>query len=635
MIRGWINSIAAASRRLRDSTRGGVALIGALSLTTLVGMGAFAVEATRGYATNTANQRIADMAALAGAMAYNVNSNPAQMIATAKAVVVAQGLAATAADVQLVTDPATSKQLVQVTVTTAVPLALGRVFTSAVSYDVSAVGSATTSTTTTSAPPCIAALSGTPAYGVSLNGGVSISAAGCTINTNAGVTIPNGTQITAKQVNAGKTIANGSPGIVTSPTPNNYVQNKVNAAADWMSGDATLAAALCKVNQLSGYSDPDYAGGNRTCATPLVSPTSYTNTSTEDWTTGYVLKTSGTPHQWQTADYSCQYNIPVGTYTIRKLSVNGGCSISFATGSTLKFDSIDLNGTMTVGNGDFTVVGAFNQNSDLTLGNGNHSFGQLNLSGGRTLTIGNGNFNLGGAISIGGGTKIYIDVGVGNTVTIGNNGSGTSINLGGGSLLCFTAASGSGCAAPTAAAGTFSVGGTAGGNIVTAGGSTLVFPKAMTHVVNGSLNSAGSMTFGSGTYFLMGSFNNGTGGVMGGTDVSFVMGGIFVLSGGTTLDLAAPTAASSYGLSGILFATKSSGASSMSAGAGGKYAGLLYAPRSDVNLSGGASMSASGGNCLMMIVNTLNLIEGGTTNTGACSALAATSATTANVALFK
>jgi len=630
MIRGWFRSMAAQGDRLMRATRGAVAVIGALSLTAILGMGAFAVEIGRGYAADTANQRIADLAALAGALAYNVNSNTSEMTATARAVVVAQGLPASAADVALVTDAVTAKQLVQVTVTTSVPLVLGRVLSSALAFEVKAVGSATTTATTTTAPPCIAALSSTPTYGITLSGGVSIGSPGCAINTNAGVTVPWGTSIAAKQVNAGKSVNNPGSGITTTPTAGNIVQNKANAAADWMKDDTTLKAILCQVNKLAAASDPDYADGNTNCLSQKIPPTTYTNTSTEDWTLDYVRRDAGTPHQYQTADYSCQYNIPMRSWTIRKLTVKGGCSISFATGSTLKFDSINLSGTMSIGDGDVTVVGLLTQNSDLTMGSGQHSFGEISISGGRTLTIGSGNFNLGKSISIGGGTKIYIDLGVGNTVAIGNNGSGTAIDLAGGSLLCFTAVSGSSCMAPTAAAGTFSL----DGQVVTGGGSTLVFPKAAIHIVNGSLRSSGAMTFGAGTYILNGSFTNGTGGAMTGTDVTFAMSGTYSLAGGTKLDLAAPNSLASYGVPGILFATKTSSASSMGGGANGKYAGLIYAPKSDVTLTGGASMSGSGSNCLMMIVSTLTL-SGGTNVASACSSLSGSSSSTASVALFK
>lgn len=624
-------SIAARLRRFAGDARGAVAVIGALSLTTLVGMGAFAVEISRGYAADTANQRIADMAALAGALAYNVNNNTTQMAATAKAVVAAQGLPASAATVSLVTDAATSKQLVQVSVTTAVPLALGRVFTSALSYDVTAVGSATTTTVTTSSPPCIAALSATPSNGISLSGGVSIMAPGCAINTNAGVSITNGPTITAKQVNAGKTIS-GSGGIITSPTANNFVQNKANAASDWMSSNEALKAALCQVNKLTGTSDTDYADGNTACISAKVLPTTPTASSGATWSLGYEAKGTSEPGKYLTGGWTCVYNVPAGTYTLDKIIVPGGCEINFASGSTIKVNSIEMNGrTMTIGDGDLTVVGDFKVNADnpITIGNGNHSFGSLTILGGKKLNVGSGNFNLSGGVSVSGGAYLKVAVGVGNSVVIGKDGSGNSINVGGGSQVCFTAD----CTVATAAAGIFS----ADGNILnTGGGSLIVFTKSVNHIINGNLSLASGAIFSPGLYVVAGNFTNGTGDPMRGTDITIAMGGTFAFAGGATLDLAAPTGTSSYGVPGVLFATKSAAATSMSAGAGGKYSGLLYAPKSAVSLSGGTSMSASGGSCMMMIVSTLTLLEGGTTNTGSCSALSGSgSSSTPNVALFK
>ena len=581
MIRAWISSFATASRRLRDSTRGAVALIGALSLTTLIGMGAFAVEATRGYAADTQNQRIADMAALAGALAYNVNSNVSQMTATANAVVVAQGLPATAADVQLVTDAATSKQLVQVTVTTAVPLALARVFTSALSYDVSAVGSATTTTTATTTPPCITALSATPTYGITLSGGVSINSPGCAINTNAGVTVPWGTYITAKQVNAGKTVNNPGNGITTAPTANNFIQNKAGAASDWMSADASLKAVLCQINKLKGTTDPDYADGNTACISLLVTPGSTASGVPMDFNYSPAANVAA----WRTSNST--YVVPAGDRTISVLTLAGGMTVTF-------------------------------------LGPSNLTIGTINM-GGTALHFGSGNISIGGKIEINGGALVDFDTSVGNTVTFGQFG-GTSINLGGGSRVCFTV----NCIVPTAAAGTFSV----EGDIITSGGSTIVFPKATAHVIKGNLSLNGSSTFGPGVYYIGGYFSNNTGGTMSGTDVSFILGGTFTLSGGTALDLAAPNSSTSYGVPGILVATKTTAATLIGGGSANKYAGLFYAPKSDLTLSGGASMSASGSNCLMMILNTLTL-AGGTSVASACSSLSGASGPVASVALFK
>ncbi|WP_235536337.1 MULTISPECIES: pilus assembly protein TadG-related protein [unclassified Sphingomonas] len=619
-----------ARRMIRDA-RGGVALIGALSLTTLVGMGAFAVEATRGYAADATNQRIADSAALAGALAYNVNNNASEMTATAKAVVVAQGLPASAATVALVTDSATAKQLVRVTVTTSVPLALGRVFTAALAYDVTAVGSATTTTTTTTAPPCIAALSSTPSYGITMSGGTSLSAPGCAIDTNAGITVPWGTYITAKQANAGKSVDNPGKGLTTSPTANNIAQNKANAASDWMKDNTALKTALCQVNKLTGGTDADYADYNTACLTPLVTPTSYTNTSTEDWNLNY----SPAPNVAGFRTGNSTYVIPSsGTLRqIRTLTLAGGITAAFQGPVDLRINAVDMSGNgLTIGDGDVIVISTFGFNSGntITIGNGNHSFGSLAVTGGRTLNIGTGNLNVTGAITMDGGSYIYANVSVGNTVAIGNNGT-NAISIGGGSKLCFAGGSGGNCSAPSAAAGTFS----ANGQVSTSGGSTIVFPKATTHVINGDLSLNGSSTFGSGTYVIKGGFTNNTGGTMAGTDVTFALGGTFTLSGGTSLDLSAPGAGASYGIPGLLIATKTSAATLIGGGSGNKYAGLLYAPRSDLTLKGGASMSAYGSNCLMMILNTLSLLEGGAASTGTCSGLSGSSSSTANVALFK
>lgn len=583
MIPTWFHSIAYQARRLRASTRGAVAVIGALSLTVLVGMGAFAVEATRGYAQDTTNQRVADMAALAGALAYNVNSSTSEMTATAKAVVTAQGLAASAATVALVTDAATSKQLVQVTVTTAVPLQLGRVFSSALSYDVTAVGSATTSTTTSASPPCLAALSSTPTYGITLDGGVTLNAAGCAIATNSGITVPWGTYITAKQATAGKSINNPGNGLTTSPTANNYTANKANAAADWMSTDTSLKSLLCQVNKLTGTTDNDYADGNTACIGELVTATAPGTDG--DWDLNY--SPAANVAAFRTGNNT--YVVPGGvTRNIRNLNISGGMTVTF-------------------------------------LGPVNMTVANLNM-GGTALNIGGGNIVIGGKIEMNGGSLITVDVGVGNTVTLGQSG-GVSINVGGGARICFTA----NCVAPTAAGGKFS----AAGNIVTSGGSTIIFPKAAMHVINGDLSLNGSSTFGSGTYVIKGNFTNNTGGTMNGTDLTFALGGTFTLSGGTALDLSAPTASSSYGIPGVLIATKSSANTSIGGSSNNKYAGLFYAPKSNLTINGGGAMSSNGSACMMMIINTLTLAQGGGITTGACAGLSGGSSSTANVALFK
>lgn len=577
----WCKSWAAMGRDLARDLRGGIAVIGALSLSVMIGMGAFAVEATQGYAAKASNQRIADMAALAGALAYNVNNSTSEMTATARAVVKAQGLQTSDAVVVLTTDAATARQLVQVTVTTTVPLSLGRVFSAAPSYQVSAISSATTTTTATVTPPCIAALSGAPAYGVNLSGGVSISAPGCAINTNAGVTVPWGITITAKQVNAGKSVSNPGSGITTAPTANNIVQNKANAAIDWMKDDAGLKAMLCAVNKLTGTSDADYADGNTACVSPLVTPATAIGAA---WNLNYSPAANVAPYRVGT---SANYVIPPGSYDMTSLTLAGGITATFQGPVNLTIGTIGMGGT--------------------------------------ALHVGSGNISIGGRIDVTGGALVDFDVGVGNSVTIGSTG-GVAINVSGGSRFCFTA----NCVAPTAAGGTFSV----GGDIISAGGTQIVFPKAATHIINGNLSLNGGSTLGAGTYIIRGNFTNNTGGTMAGTDISFALGGTFTLAGGTSLDLAAPNSLASYGVPGILIATKSASGTTIGGGSANRYAGLLYAPKSDLSLSGGASMSANASNCLMMILSTLTQSGGGQLSTGSCSSLS-TTGSTPSVGLFR
>ena len=573
--------------RLRESTRGAVAVIGALSLTSMIGMGAMAVEATRGYSAKVTNQRVADAAALAGALAYNVNNSTTQMTATAKAVVVAQGLSANDADVQLVADGA--RQLVQVTVTTTVPLALGKVLTNAVSYDVAAVGSAT-ATTVSASPPCVAALNGSPTNSITMSGGTSLGAPGCAINSAAGVSLGGGAQITsATQVNSGKSIGlNGGASITTNPTANNTVQNKSNAVSDWMGTNSSLKDILCQVNKLTGTSDSDYADGNTNCASPLI--TAVTNNTAPDLDLKYN-PTGTLASYYSNGTYTIPASWIVSNYPngIKTLTVQGGITATIQGPLSLSINTLDM-------------------------------------KGGTNLTIGSGNITIGSKIDLSGGSNLYFDVGVGNTTTIGKDSAGNSISIAGGSRVCFTL----NCVAPTAAAGTFSV----AGNIDSQGGTTIVFPKAATHVIGGDLALSGSSILGSGNYIIKGDFTNNTGGTMSGVDVTFALGGTFTLSGGTSLDLAAPGESSSYGIPGVLIATKSASDTRIGGGSSNKYAGLLYAPNSDMTVSGGGSISTNGGACMMLIVKTLTLSGGGALSTGACSGLSASS-TTASVALAK
>ena len=73
--------------RLFAAERGSIMVLAALSLTAVMGMSGLAVEVGTGYAAKTRNQRVADMAALGAALAYQANSSPNEAAQTAKDIV--------------------------------------------------------------------------------------------------------------------------------------------------------------------------------------------------------------------------------------------------------------------------------------------------------------------------------------------------------------------------------------------------------------------------------------------------------------------------------------------------------------------------------------------------------------------
>lgn len=609
---GWL-------RRLFKAEKGTIAVMGALSLASMLGMTSLAVEVGAGYAAKVRNQRVADMAALGASVAY-ANSSQSMTVATATAndIVVANGLPSSSATVSSVTVGTQSG--IKVAVTTSVPVRIGQILGAGTSYNVSNAAVAAISSGGTTA--CVVVL-GTSGNTVSATGGTSLTASGCAINSNGTAYSDNSSaKITAKQITAAgisdAAAAYNQNAITTTPTAGN-ISVRAGAASDSIKATNTqVQTALCYVNKLAGTTDSDYAGGNTSCTSPLVTAGTPTNSgSNGDWNLTYSAKSAGGYYAYQTSDYSCNYVVPVGTYNIKKLTVGGGCQISFASGSTLTFDSIDMSGQgMTIGDGNVTVVGTFgfNSGSTITIGNGTHNFGALAVTGGRTLIIGSGDLIVRGSITESGGSYIKVNTSAGNVVTINGDGAGTAINIGGGSYTCFTSA----CTAPTAAAGTFS----ANGSIITAGGSTLVLPNSMTHVINGDLNLNGSSILGAGLYVIKGNFTNNTGGTMTGANVTFALGGSFTLSGGTSLDLAAPSSSSSYGITDILVATKTTAATTIGGGSQDKYSGLFYAPYSALSMSGGSSVSNNGSQCLMLVLKSIALTGSAAITTSSCASQA-------------
>jgi predicted secreted protein len=271
------------------------------------------------------------------------------------------------------------------------------------------------------------------------------------------------------------------------------------------------------------------------------------------------------------------YVLPPGTYDkIANMTIVGGMTVTFLGASTV---------TMS---------------------------GSLSVGGGGKLYMGTTKLDVGGAISLGGGAVMTIASG---DTTIGTNGT-NAVYVDGGSTLTF-------------GNGTFS----ANGNVVTSGGSNINFGTTGSHYINGALNLSGSSTFGAGAYYINGNFSNNTGGSMTGSEVTFFLGGALTLSGGTSMNLAAPTSDNGGGVTDLLFATKSTVQTRLGGGSQNVYAGMVYAPNSDMVMDGGAGATGNG-RCFSLVVNTFTM-NGGTAAGTACTSFAASSGLGGAVALIQ
>lgn len=588
------------------SHSGSVSVLGALALVSLIGSAALAVELGQGYRAKIAYQGPADAAALAAANAYVQNPDDAVLVTTAQDIARANGIAVQKVAVQhLKNYSATVSDAVQVKITVSIPLYFARVLTSNASYGVTITSIASLPSRQTA--PCILALAN--ADGISLSGGTSISAPDCAVVSQSSVSIAGGSTIGAKAVSSSADIGlNGGSTIKADTitygssirtTGGSSVTGKQirapNGVSDPLADNAALAAAFAK---LGSYTAP------KTVAVPGGDDLSLSYYPTTMTFQGKVGTLSDGVWTFPAGEYHIA-NLNTGSLKLRILgpsvvTVSSSVTIGGGGGLLLPDGPVTINAPISLSGGAVMVIGA-----------GRHYFGQITIGGGSTATVGAGDMDVNGAILVDGGDSRFT-VGAGD-YAIGRDGSGRSINLSGGSAARFSD-------------GAFSV----SGGIKTAGGSNIVFGATANHLINGDLDLNGSSTFGSGIYTINGGFTNNTGGTMSGSDVSFILAGTLVASGGTSINLSAPSSTSSRGIADILFATRSSAVTSLGGGTQDVYSGIVYAPNSDFQMKGGATV---GGGCFSLVARTVTL-SGGPAAATACGSMGG-GATNTSVGLIR
>lgn len=631
--------------RFRRHRRGSVAIITALLIPVLLGMGGLVAEYGDGLLAKVENQRVADLAAFAGALAYNTSGTTAAMSSAADAVASLNGVPASGVSANLVSSPTgDGNQAVEVSVSTQHGLLLAPVLGGGAQLTASANAYAELKPSTSG---CIIALK-TGGSGVTLSGGTAVTASGCAVSSNAAVTAPCGTSIKTTEVDYDTSVSQcTTPNAITTPSGSGSVKMVQAITADPLSGNSEVATAtsrLTTVNALGAPTAPSVSGGQAMSfgwgsPPPVPSGCSTPTFSSSTWT---LTCASG------------------GNYTFGTISVGGGLTVNFNTGgsasTTYNFNGAITNtgggSTLNFGPGTYNVTQGITNSGVISFGAGAFSVGrstsacsgagQYSLCNtGSTFTVaGPSSFSLTAGVYNAGGSKMTLGSGSTNSFAIGPSSDGNAVYLGGGSTTIFADA--------TSGSTSFQLDGNF--NAASGGGSCVSLSAAAQHDIRGYFSTAGGNVLGSGTYTVAGyvAFGpNGGGDVtcggstvgVSGANVTFVIGASSTLSSGTCANMGF-CVASGYGhvtltgpssgtLSGLVVVGptgggNSAGASFAEGASGVSLSGAFYFPNGPISLSGGSSVGAGSGQCLEFVGSQVTL-SGGTALASACLAGAASS----------
>lgn len=627
------------SNRIKDliSNRdGSVAMMTALLLPVILAFVALSVEYGNGLLVQVSNQRVADAAAYAGALAFSASESELDMVAAAQQVADLNGVDASGLSVVLVTSPRDADlQAVRAVVATHNTLLLAPILGVDPDLTISAAAYASISAPTAA---CIIALD--PASsGVTLSGGVGLQAENCSVASNAGIIAPCGTFIVAEDAS----YSNGAvadclwaPNILK--PDNSALALAKHPVADPLDGSAAVANLAARFEAMRSAGWPSEV--SVTAGTNLVFGGSASPPAT-------ALALASVGCSYDPAYYSewwvSQWVVSCTPQTINlgSLFVAGGVQVSFDVTSdsnkTYNFSgSIQNQGTaLSFGNGQFNVANGV-AGATISFGAGSFHIGRSNTAcDGADYSIcasgtvgfgGPSTFVLDAGFFVNGGARLTLGAGTTNRYAIGAASNGEAITLSGGAIATMADATGSD--------GVFRVDGNVNGG---GGGSCLVFPAAAQHDIAGYVHLAGGAKFGAGIYTIDGYLRIDTGGAncgtryaVDGTDVVIVISGTFTpndwacagrafcLSGGNDINLVAPTTGPNANLAVIGPQDEAIVAgAALDAGGQAQVSGAFYFPHGPIDMTGGASLGGSSGGCLQLIGSSITL-SGGTKGAYQC-----------------
>ena len=634
--------VTSTMTRLRDLFRrrdGSIAVMFALALPVLVGFVALVAEIGQGLLDRAENQRVADLAAFAGALAYHQTGSNAAMSAAADRIASLNGIEPGSVTASLVPSPRSAdSDAVVVTIATERPLVLARLVGASASLPVSAKAYAEMGGEGMAA--CIIALAANQT-GVTLSGGTSISAPACAVASNSTVSVPCGTSISTIAVNYNSVTSPSQPcGGITAPAGKSVTTTQT-ATPDPLDGHAGLATAtgrLATVAAMSAPSAPSVPNGTNI-------DFAWNASATQNAATAIGCTATFASPVWT---LTCPHG---GTYNFGNVTVGGGITVNFNTGGSsettynVKGFINNSGSAMTFGPGTYNIAGGLRTGggTTTTFAAGTYNIGMYasSCSGanysichtGTTLTFGGpSTFVLSSGIYNSGGSTLVMGSGSANSFRIGPGSAGNAFFVGGGSKTTFGDA--------TAPGSVFEIVGNF--NMGSGGGSCVQIGAAAHHDIKGFLSAAGGTILGSGLYTVTGHVTFGaTGGGnvtcngesvgVVGSGVSLVIGGATSHSGGSCNGL---TFCASAGYSNILLSAPSSGdtetllvvgptsnsvtaGATFNAGSGASLSGVFYYPNGPFTMAGGASVANGPAGCLQIIGSRVTM-SGGTTAASAC-----------------
>lgn len=640
---GIRNICCALLSRFRKDQRGAVTVVSAVAIPVLIGVTGLVAELGHGLLTKSENQRIADLAAYAGALAYNSTSSSTSMTAAAQRVAAMNGIPAASVSANLVTSPRdSSSQAVLVNISTSNLVLLAPVTKTTSSLTIGASSYAQLGAKT---DPCIVALS-TSGTGVTLTGGTSVTAAACAVASNNTVSVPCGTRLTAKIVNYNSSTAPSQP-------CSGITANSVSKAAttDPLASNSGVTTAVARVATVAALTSP------------TLSTISTGTNLAFDWSSSSMTagQCSGTrPNYGSVWNFTCPSG---GSYNFGSLTVGGGITVNFNTSgtaaTTYNFSGSVTNSgtTITFGPGIYNIAQGLTTGggSTTTFGAGTFSIGRStsSCSGGgmysicntSTLTFGGpSTFNLTAGLYNSGGSTLTLGSGTTNSFRIGASSDGNAVYVGGGSKTTFADATGS--------SNVFSLNGNF--NVASGGGSCMTISAAAQHDINGYFSTAGGTILGAGVYTVNGYIGlgaNGGGDVtcsgstvgMNGTGVTLVTSGASTMSSGScsglsfciaagysNVALTAPASGTTAALVVIGPSSATAGAALTEGASNTSVSGAFYFPKGPISLSGGASIGNGTGQCLTLIGTQVSL-SGGTTAASSCVSSASSSSSSVSL----